>query len=112
MRGMIMAVVDMNHTMMKQRIWTTQLVLLNVVIVGIAITEVNTWLIVFYFISYSLADFYVSRVLFHQCFRSLPSDREIDFALSTRQRPINASAREPGFAPFCTPAAIKRQRNG
>lgn len=41
MRGMIMAGVDMGHLMMKEKIWTTRLVLWNVVIVGIAITEVT-----------------------------------------------------------------------
>jgi len=41
MRGMIMAGVDMGHMMTEEKIWTTQLVLWNVVIVGIAITEVT-----------------------------------------------------------------------
>jgi hypothetical protein len=40
MRGMIM---DMAHMMTKQKIWTTQLVLWNVVIVGVVIIEVNAW---------------------------------------------------------------------
>jgi hypothetical protein len=47
MRGMIMAGVDMGYMMMKKKIWITRLVLWNVVIVGIAITEANAWLIVF-----------------------------------------------------------------
>ena len=35
--------------MMKEKIWITRLVLWNVVIVGITITEANAWLIVFFF---------------------------------------------------------------
>jgi hypothetical protein len=49
MKGMIMAGVDMGYMMMKEKIWITRLVLWNVVIVGIAITEANAWLIVFFF---------------------------------------------------------------
>ena len=45
---MIMAGVDMGH-MMKEKLWTTRLALWNAVIVDIAITEGNAWLIVFYF---------------------------------------------------------------
>ena len=47
MRGMIMAGMDMGYMIMKEKIWTTRLVLWNVVIVGIAISKVNAWLIVF-----------------------------------------------------------------
>jgi hypothetical protein len=39
----------MGYMMMKEKIWIIRLVLWNVVIVGIAITETNAWLIVFFF---------------------------------------------------------------
>jgi hypothetical protein len=40
---------DLGYMMMKEKIWITRLVLWNVVIVGIVITEANAWLIVFFF---------------------------------------------------------------
>jgi hypothetical protein len=67
--GMIMAGVDMT---MKEKIWTTRLVLWNV---DIAITEVSAWLIVFAFTSYNFFLHQVDVLLSMLVLIDMPSSR-------------------------------------